>query len=87
MMICLFHSFLYCDSLSGLIADVVAMGWIGHFYISPHNLHGDGVEHPDKTLLVGGIVRWHVLHMLEGMMLIASPALNLDLEGKFGQYT
>ena len=57
----------------------------GILVISLYNLHGDGVEHSDKTLLLGGISRREVLHLMEGMMLIASLTLNLDFDGKFGQ--
>ena len=48
---------------------------------------GNGVEHPDKTLLFGGIWRQLLLYLIEETMLIASLALNLDFDGKFGQYT
>ena len=41
---------------------------------SLYNLHGDGVEHPDKTLSLGGIGRRQVLHLIEEAMLIASLA-------------
>ena len=51
------------------------------------NLHGGGVEHPDKTLLLEGIGRRQVLYWIEGMMLIVSLALDVDLDGNVLQYT
>ena len=48
---------------------------------SLYNLHDDGVEHPDKTLLPRGISRQQVLHLIEEAMLIVLLALNLDLDG------
>ena len=50
---------------------------------SLYNLHGDGVEHPDKTLLLNGIGRRQMVHLIEAKLLIASLALNIDLDGKF----
>ena len=55
----------------------------GILFISLHNLHGDGVEHSDKTLLFRGIGSWEVPYSIQGTMPIASLALNLDLGEKF----
>ena len=52
---------------------------------SLYNLHDDGVEHSDKTLLFEGIGRRQVLYSIEGTIGIASLALNLDLDGNFLQ--
>ena len=51
-------------------------GWI--ILHSLHNLHGDGVEHPDKTLLFGGIERRQVVHLIKGTMPIVSTASVFD---------
>ena len=51
------------DCLSGLIANAVyftlstACSETFCIQYSLYNLHGDGVEHPDKTLMLGGIGR------------------------------
>ena len=50
---------------------------------SLYNLHGDGVEHPDKTLLLKGIGRQKMVHLIEETLLFALLALNIDLDGKF----
>ena len=53
MMLHLFDSSRNCDSLSGLIANISVLYFLrrqaGIVVISLHNLHGNGVEHSDKT--------------------------------------
>ena len=47
------------DSLIRLVTNAFTRLHFGHLLC---NLHGDGVEHPGKTLLLGGIWRRHVVH-------------------------
>ena len=47
------------DSFSGFIANAFTRLHFGHLLC---HLHGDQVEHSDKTLLLGGIWRQQVVH-------------------------
>ena len=81
----IFLYFAFFCSLHCEISQIRTSGWI--MTHSLYNLHMDGVEHHDKTLLLRGIGRPKVLHSIQETMLIASLALKLDLDCKFLQYT
>ena len=51
-----------------------------------YNLHGNGVEHPDKSLLFGRIGRQQVLDSIEETMPIVPLALVFDLDRFSLQY-